>query len=69
MKINCPCIDCSNRYHRTRDEVQYHLLFRGIRRDHTTWYFHGEDDSEVEGDDDDGILYGNMFDMINNAYP
>ena len=70
MKINYPCIDCSNRYCRTWDEVQYHLLFRGIRRDYTTWYLHGEGDSEeegdseVEGDDDDG-----MFDMIKDAYP
>ena len=73
--INCLCIDCSNKYRRTRDEVQYHLLFRGIRRDYTTWYFHGEGDSEdegdseVEGDDDDGMLYGDMFDMIKDAYP
>ena len=75
MKINYPCIDCSNRYRRTQDEVQYHLLFRVIRRDYTTWYLHGEDDSEeegdseVEGDDDDGMLYGDMFDMIKDAYP
>ncbi|XP_075655172.1 uncharacterized protein LOC142625386 [Castanea sativa] len=76
MKINCPCIDCSNRYRRTRDEVQYHRLFRGIRRDYTTWYLYGEGDSEEEGDsevegddDDDGMLYGDMFDMIKDAYP
>ena len=68
MKINCPCIDCSNKYRRTRDEFQYHLLFGGIRRDYTTWYLHGEGDSEVEGDDDDGMLYGDMFDMIKDAY-
>ena len=69
MIINCLCIDCSNRFRRTRDEVQYHLLFRGIRRDYTTWYLHGEGDSEEEGDDDDGMLYGDMFDMIKDAYP
>ena len=69
MKINCPCIDCSNRYRRTRDEVQYHLLFRSIRRDYTTWYLHGEGDSEVKGDDHDGMLYGDMSDMIKDAYP
>ncbi|KAL0011768.1 hypothetical protein SO802_006876 [Lithocarpus litseifolius] len=67
MKINCPCIDCSNRFRRTRDE--------GIRRDYTTWYLHGEgdseeeSDSEMESDDDDGMLYGDMFDMIKDAYP
>ena len=75
MKINCPCIDCNNRYHWTRDEVQYHLLFRGIKRDYTTWYLHREGDSEEEGDseveggDNDGILYGDMFDTIKDAYP
>ncbi|KAF3955592.1 hypothetical protein CMV_019200, partial [Castanea mollissima] len=48
---------------------------RGIRRDYSTWYLHGEGDSEeegdseVEGDDDDGMLYGDMFDMIKDAYP
>ena len=75
MKINYLCIDCSKMYHRTQDEFQYHLLFRGIRRDYTTWYLYGEGDSEeegdneVEGDDDDGMLYGDMFDMIKDAYP
>ena len=38
-------------------------------KDYTTWYLHGEGDSEVEGDDDDGILYGDMYDMIKDAYP
>ena len=39
-------------------------------KDYTTWYLHGEGDSEVEGDDDDGgMLYGDMFDMIKDAYP
>ena len=28
-----------------------------------------EGSSEVEGDDDDSMLYGNMFDMIKDAYP
>ncbi|KAK7820095.1 hypothetical protein CFP56_039239 [Quercus suber] len=66
MKINYPHIDCSNKYRRTQDEVQYHLLFRIIRRDYTTWYLHGEGDSEeegdseMEGDDDDGMLYGDF---------
>ncbi|KAF3947136.1 hypothetical protein CMV_026689, partial [Castanea mollissima] len=46
------------------------LKKRGIRRDYTTWYLHGEGDSKVEGDDDDdGMLYGDMFDMIKDAYP
>ena len=43
------------RYHRILDEVQYHILFRGIRRDYTTWYIYVEGDSEEEGDNDDGM--------------
>ena len=33
------------------------------------WHSEEESDSEVEGDDDDGMLYGDMFDIIADAYP
>ncbi|GMY20189.1 hypothetical protein FCV25MIE_15428 [Fagus crenata] len=53
MKIKCPCNDCSNRYRRTRAEVERHLLWRGMRRDYTRWHLHGEGNSENDEEDSD----------------
>lgn len=76
MKINCPCVNCSNRYRMTRNEVQCHLLFKGIRHDYTTWYLHGEDDShkndssDEECDNDDDVEHGDdMIGTIGDIYP
>ncbi|KAK9286836.1 hypothetical protein L1049_015241 [Liquidambar formosana] len=56
-KIRCPYINCNNIVRKTRDEVHYDLLRKGIVGTYTTWYYHGEriGDPLIE-DDDDGFL-------------
>ncbi|KAK9289622.1 hypothetical protein L1049_007780 [Liquidambar formosana] len=54
-KIRCPCINCNNMVRKTRDEVHYDLLRKGIVGTCTTWYCHRERIGEplIEDDDDD----------------
>ncbi|CAL9018709.1 unnamed protein product, partial [Prunus brigantina] len=64
MKIYCPCIKCSNRDRRVRDEVHQHLLFKGIRLDYTRWYLHGEDEDNDSDESDSSSSNGNEVDNL-----
>ncbi|KAK1258094.1 hypothetical protein QJS04_geneDACA012317 [Acorus gramineus] len=64
-KIQCPCKDCQNVFHKERDDVHGDLLWKGILPNYTTWYLHGEkfpgeyssDETSNEGDDIQGMLH------------
>ncbi|CAL8117665.1 unnamed protein product [Prunus armeniaca] len=64
MKIYYPCIKCSNRDRRVRDEVHQHLLFKGIRHDYTRWYLHGEDEDNDSAESDSRSSNGNEVDNL-----
>ncbi|CAN0846129.1 hypothetical protein LINGRAHAP2_LOCUS4313 [Linum grandiflorum] len=53
LKIKCPCIDCNNINRRERQEVEIHLIYRGIRRDYTKWDHHGECDDNTDNSEDE----------------
>ncbi|KAL4554780.1 hypothetical protein LXL04_037384 [Taraxacum kok-saghyz] len=40
--IRCPCFRCKNKFFKTREEVELHLLQRGFTPNYTTWWAHGE---------------------------
>lgn len=47
-KILCPCINCNNVYYKSRDEVQFDLVSKGIVPSYINWYYHGEYEFEEE---------------------
>ena len=66
MKIKCLCNDCSNRYRRTRVEVERHLLWSGMRRDYTRWHLQGEGNSEDDEEDNDEDEDDSSDDQVQN---
>ena len=38
----CSCINCLNGRRQKVDDIQEHLLCDGIKRNYTTWIWHGE---------------------------
>ncbi|KAL5172284.1 hypothetical protein HKD37_16G045071 [Glycine soja] len=41
-KYYCPCINCLNGRRQILDDIREHLLCDGIKRNYTTWIWHGE---------------------------
>jgi len=41
-KYFCPCINCLNGRRQMLDNIQDHLLCNGIKKNYTTWIWHGE---------------------------
>jgi len=41
-KYYCPCIYCLNRRQQIMDDIREHMLCDGIKRNYTTWIWHGE---------------------------
>jgi len=41
-KFFCPCINCLNGRRQKVDDIWEHLLGDGIKRNYTTWIWHGE---------------------------
>ena len=41
-KYFCPCIKCLNRRRQLHDDIWEHLLCDGIKKNYTTWMWHGE---------------------------
>ncbi|XP_050225572.1 uncharacterized protein LOC126675046 [Mercurialis annua] len=41
-RIMCPCRNCVNRYLRSYNEAEIHLVCDGFRKGYTQWVFHGE---------------------------
>ena len=41
-KFFCPCINCLNGRWQKVDDIRNHLLCDGIKRNYTTWIWHGE---------------------------
>ena len=41
-KYYCPCINCLNRRQQILDDIREHLLCDGIKKNYTTWIWHGE---------------------------
>ncbi|KAL5158878.1 hypothetical protein HKD37_15G043257 [Glycine soja] len=41
-KYYCPCINCLNGRQQILDDIREHLLCDGIKRNYTTWIWHGE---------------------------
>ena len=44
----CPCTRCKNMKTIKLDEINFHLLRRGIIQSYTVWYFHGGKRTEME---------------------
>jgi len=38
----CPCINCLNGRRQILDDIREHLLCDGIKKNYTTWIWHGE---------------------------
>ena len=38
----CPCINCLNERRQILDDIQGHLLCDAIKKNYTTWIWHGE---------------------------
>ena len=41
-KYYCTCINCLNRRQQILDDIRDHLLCDGIKKNYTTWIWHGE---------------------------
>ena len=41
-KYYCPCINCLNGRRQILDDIREHLLCDGIKKNYTTWIWHGE---------------------------
>ena len=41
-KYYCPCINCLNGRWQIHDDIREHLLCDGIKKNYTTWIWHGE---------------------------
>jgi len=41
-KHYCPCINCLNGRRQILDDIWEHMLCDGIKRNYTTWIWHGE---------------------------
>ena len=41
-EIFCPCINCLNGRQQVVDDIREHLLCDGIKKNYTTWMWHGE---------------------------
>ncbi|KAH1256682.1 hypothetical protein GmHk_03G006790 [Glycine max] len=41
-KYYCPCINCLNERRQLLDDIRDHLLCDGIKKNYTTWIWHGE---------------------------
>jgi len=41
-KYYCPCINCLNGRRQLLDDIRNHLLCDGIKRNYTTWIWHGK---------------------------
>ena len=41
-KYYCPCINCLNGRRQILDDIREHLLCDGIKRNYTTWIWHGD---------------------------
>ena len=41
-KFFCPCINCLNGRRQILDDIREHLLCDGIKKNYTTWIWHGE---------------------------
>ena len=84
-KIRCPCRDCLNVFTRCQDEVEDHLLFKGISESYTKWVYHSEQSDfmiPTFGNQDngkttsyekmianDGPLDDGMYDMLEDVFP
>ncbi|KAI3741962.1 hypothetical protein L1987_59641 [Smallanthus sonchifolius] len=42
LLIRCPCSKCKNRYYKTREAVDCHLITQGFMEDYQLWDVHGE---------------------------
>ena len=41
-KYFCPCLNCLNKRQQVLDDIWKHLLCDGIKKNYTTWIWHGE---------------------------
>ena len=41
-KYFCPCINCLNERRQILEDIRDHLLCDGIKKNYTTWIWHGE---------------------------
>ena len=41
-KYYCPCINCLNGRRQLLDDIRDHLLCDGMKKNYTTWIWHGE---------------------------
>jgi hypothetical protein len=66
-EVRCPCQDCLNVFSRCQDEVEDHLLLKGISQSYTNWIYHGEkSDSAIHND---GLMDDEMHDILEDVFP
>ena len=61
-KFFCPCINCLNGRRQKVNDIQDHLRCDGIKRNYTTWIWHGEMTDNQSGPQSKFDIYrGNKF--------